>query len=105
MGKAGLEMPFLVVVQAMLAIARNADDIIVDGQQEAAGAAGGVARGIIGSRIDTIDHPKDQFAGRVSGKALVRQTLVVMPPERESSQVFYLVFFRAKFLGVVGDGC
>ena len=64
-GKAGFEMPFLVLVHVVML-----DDMIVGGQQEAAGAAGGVADGIFGSRIDTIDDPKDQFAGRVSGKAL-----------------------------------
>lgn len=46
------------------------DDEIKGFQQEAAGAAGRIAHGVVGSRLDTIDDRFDQFAGRVSGKAL-----------------------------------
>lgn len=64
-GKVGLEMPFLVLVHVVVV-----DDMIVGGQQEAAGAAGRVADGIFAGRLDAIDDGVDQFAGSVSGKAL-----------------------------------
>ena len=63
LGKAGLEMPFLVLVHVTV-VRLGLDDMIVGGQQEAAGAAGRVADGVFGSRIDAVDDPKDQFAGR-----------------------------------------
>jgi hypothetical protein len=57
--KAGLQMPFLILLQ--VGMVDNENDCF---EQEATGTAGWIADGIVGSRLDVIDDRFDEFARR-----------------------------------------